>query len=175
MKASCLGQGLTVCLAQHHGRDPGPLNVSTDRGCFVGKGRNRLNNLQKNVLQGRAKFPPHCFSEMLVWWSKHDTTRTPGQFFNQNRYKCQSQNSRKVKPVMVIKGYWGFSWASLVAQMVRNLPTMQETRIWSLSWEDPLEEGMATHSSFLAWRIPWTEEPVGYSHGVAKSWTWLSN
>ena len=50
-------------------------------------------------------------------------------------------------------------WASLVAQMVKNLPAMQETRIRSLGWEDPLEKGMATHFSILAWRIPWTEEP----------------
>ena len=47
--------------------------------------------------------------------------------------------------------------ASLVAQMVKNLPAMWETCVWSLSWEDPLEKGMATHSSILAWRIPWTE------------------
>ena len=58
--------------------------------------------------------------------------------------------------------YW---WAlthfgsSLVAQMIKNLPAMQETRFWSLGQEDPLEKGMATHSSILAWRIPWTEEP----------------
>ena len=51
--------------------------------------------------------------------------------------------------------------ASLMAQMVRNLPAMQETWIQSLGWEDPLEKGMATHSSILAWRIPWTEEPGG--------------
>ena len=43
--------------------------------------------------------------------------------------------------------------------MVKNLPTMQETRVQSLGWEDPLEEEMATYSSILAWRIPWTEEP----------------
>ena len=52
--------------------------------------------------------------------------------------------------------------ASLVAQQVRNLPTMQETQetgVWSLGREDPLEEGIATHSSNLAWRIPQTEEP----------------
>ena len=42
---------------------------------------------------------------------------------------------------------------------VKNLPVVQETRVWSLGREDPLEEGMATHSSVLAWRIPWTEEP----------------
>ena len=51
--------------------------------------------------------------------------------------------------------------ASLVAQMVKNLPAMRETRIQSLGWEDPLEEGIATHSSIHAWRIPWTQEPGG--------------
>ena len=51
--------------------------------------------------------------------------------------------------------------ASLVAQTVKNPPVMQETRIRSLGWEDPLEEGMAIHSRILAWRIPWTEEPDG--------------
>ena len=49
--------------------------------------------------------------------------------------------------------------ASLVAQRVKNLPTVRETRVRSLGWEDPLEKEMATHSSILAWRIPWTEEP----------------
>ena len=48
--------------------------------------------------------------------------------------------------------------ASLAAQMVKNLPAMQETQVWFLGWEDPLEKGMATHSSILAWRITWTEE-----------------
>ena len=48
-----------------------------------------------------------------------------------------------------------------VAQTVKNLPAMQETQVRSLGWEDPLEEGLATHSSILAWRIPWTEEPGG--------------
>ena len=51
--------------------------------------------------------------------------------------------------------------ASLVAQMVKNLPAMQKTWVRSLSWDDPLEEGMAAHSSILAWRIPRTEEPGG--------------
>ena len=45
--------------------------------------------------------------------------------------------------------------------LVKNLPAMQETQVWSLGWEDPLEEEMATHSSILAWKIPWTEEPGG--------------
>ena len=52
-----------------------------------------------------------------------------------------------------------FAGTSLVAQRVKNLPAMQETQVQVLGWEDPLEEGMAIHSSFLAWRIPQTEEP----------------
>ena len=56
--------------------------------------------------------------------------------------------------------------ASLVAQLVKNPPTMRETWVQSLGWEDPLEKGMATHSSILDWRIPWT-----LVHGVAKSRT----
>ena len=50
---------------------------------------------------------------------------------------------------------------SWVAQMVKNPPAMLETWVQSLGWEDPLEEGTATHSNILAWRIPWTEEPGG--------------
>ena len=46
-----------------------------------------------------------------------------------------------------------------MAQLVKNPPAMQETWVQSLGWEDPLEKGMATHSSILVWRIPWTEEP----------------
>ena len=48
-----------------------------------------------------------------------------------------------------------------MAQMVKNLPVMQETQVQSLSWEGPLEKEMTTHSSILAWEIPWTEEPGG--------------
>ena len=51
------------------------------------------------------------------------------------------------------------SWTSLVAQTVKNLSAMQETQVRSLGMKDPLEKGMATHFSSLAWRIPWTEEP----------------
>ena len=58
-----------------------------------------------------------------------------------------------------------YSWASVVAQLVKNPPSMQETWVRSLGWEDPLEKGMAICSSILAWRIPWTV------HGVAKNWT----
>ena len=60
--------------------------------------------------------------------------------------------------------------ASLVAQMVKNLPAMQETWVRSLGWKDTLEKGMATHSCILAWRIPETEEPGGLqSMGLQRS------
>ena len=61
--------------------------------------------------------------------------------------------------------------ASLVAQMAKRLPAMRETQVQSLGGEDPLEKALAIHSSTLAWKIPWTEEPVGYSHWVEKSRT----
>ena len=64
--------------------------------------------------------------------------------------------------LQVIFPIQGLNPGSFVAQMVKNLPVMQETQVQSLGWEDPLEKEMATHSSMLAWRIPWTEEPDGY-------------
>ena len=67
-----------------------------------------------------------------------------------------------------------FFWASLLAQMVQDLPAMQETQDRSLRQEDPLEKEMATHSSILAWEVPWTEEPGGLqSTGLQKSRTGL--
>ena len=60
-------------------------------------------------------------------------------------------------------------WASLVAQRLKQLPGMQETQVQSLGWEDPLEKEMATHSTTLAWRIPWTEDPWWSKvHGVPR-------
>ena len=65
-----------------------------------------------------------------------------------------------------------YTWASLMAQLVKNLPAMQETRVQSLGWEDPQEEGMATHSSILAWKIP-KDRGAWWAavHGVAETWT----
>ena len=54
-----------------------------------------------------------------------------------------------------------YSWVSLVVQLVKNLPAMWETWVPFLGWEDSLEKGKATHSSILAWRIPWTDNPWG--------------
>ena len=80
------------------------------------------------------------------------------------------------------KGWGGINWeiridiwASPVAHTVKHLPTMWETQVWSLGQEDPLEKEMATDSSSLASKIPWTEECDRLVHGVAKSWTWQSD
>ena len=65
-----------------------------------------------------------------------------------------------------------YSWASLVAQTVKNLPAVLETQVHFLAWEDPLKEGMETHSSILACRIPMDRGAWRATvHGVAKSWT----
>ena len=74
-------------------------------------------------------------------------------YLNQNKFKAK-----------FLKKYLSTNHsitASLVAQMVKNLPAMRKTWVRSLGWEDPVEEGMVTHSSVLAWRFPWTEEPGG--------------
>ena len=77
-----------------------------------------------------------CSPPVLSAWISSLTTKSPGDFIQANGFK-----------------------ASLVAQMVKLLPAVLETRVRSLGWEDPLEKEMETHSSTLAWKIPWTEEP----------------
>ena len=73
--------------------------------------------------------------------------------------------------------FWSMR-TSPVAQTVKNLPAVQETLVQSLGWEDPLEEGRTTHSSILAWKIPWTEEPGGLqsmgSQRVRQDWSDLA-
>ena len=92
-------------------------------------------------------FPPNFFD--ICW------------FWRPNKKRCEWgwDESKSSTLNLWNKQLTCFSWASLVAQTVKNSPAMQETRIQSLDWEDPLEKGMATLSSILAWRIPWTEEP----------------
>ena len=71
--------------------------------------------------------------------------------------------------------FWLNCSSSLVVQMVKSLPAMQETQAWSLGWEDPLERGMTSHFSILAWRIPRAEEPGRLLSMVTESQTRLSN
>ena len=87
--------------------------------------------------------------------------------------------SRTTKPrIPCAFPLYAFLWYSRakMAQMLKNLPAVQETWIWSLGWEYPLEEELATHSSILAWRIPWTEEPGRLQFLGSQGWTpWVAN
>ena len=95
--------------------------------------------------------------------------------------RLQSMGSQRVghdwaTSLTHFKGYRYLPWASLVAQTVKRRPAMWDTQVQSLGREDAQEKDMTTHSSTLAWKIPWNEEPGRLqSHGVAKSRTWLSN
>ena len=77
--------------------------------------------------------------------------------------------------ILLERGLRRNNWGFPVAQTVKNLPAMQETWVRSLDQEDPLEKGLATHSSTLAWRIPWTEEPGGLQSMGWQSQTQLTN
>ena len=66
-----------------------------------------------------------------------------------------------------------YSWASLMAQLVKNPSAMRETWVQSLGWEDPMEKGKATHSSILAWRIPWVVLMTFYLYYISSIWIFL--
>ena len=91
-----------------------------------------------------------------------------------NHFLFSSYYNKGKDSVCFRTGAWQI-WSSLVTQTVKNSPAMQETRVRSLVWEDPLEKGMATHPSILAWRIPWTVKPWGLqsmrSQRVGHDWT----
>ena len=95
---------------------------------------------------------------MCLQWKKDlkmtDTYKNKGLFFAQN------SRSYGLAPCHLYSRIQA-EGSSLMAQRVKNLPVRPETQVWSLGQEDPLGEGMATQSSILAWRIPWTEEPGG--------------
>ena len=86
-------------------------------------------------------------------------------------YHCATWEALRLGEVVVLSNIQKST--SLVVQIIKNLPAMQETQVQSLGREDSLEKEMATHASILAWEIPWTEEP-GRLHGAAKSRTQLS-
>ena len=95
------------------------------------------------------------------------------------RKRCWPKWILEMNRLSRLKAKWTIhkQYASLVAQRLKRLPPMRETQVWSLGREDPLEKEMATHSSILAWRIPWTEEPGGLqstgSQRVGHDWVTL--
>ena len=141
---------------------------------------NRKNSFHLLVTKTEADLQPRMLSNMFLYQRKQVVEMYMW-------YKQVSLKRRIQKPLYK---------NTLVAQMVKNLPTMHQTQVQSLGWEEPLEKGMVTKSSILAWRIQWTEEPdvlqsmgsqeldtneqasntsLSYTvHRVTKSWTLLS-
>ena len=107
---------------------------------------------------------------LIPWWRRRQWHPTPVLLPGKSHgWRLRSMGSHRV-------GHdWSDLAAALVAQTVKCLSAMWETTVRSLSQEDPLEKEMATHSSTLAWKIPWTESLAGTVHGVTKSWTQLSD
>ena len=111
---------------------------------------------QEYTLEGTA-----TYSNILAW--RIPWTEEPGGLYSPWGHK-ESDMTEWLAISIIIHMLFILLYlfrTSLVAQMIKNLPAMRETQVWSLGWEDPLEDGMATHSSILAWRIPWTEETGG--------------
>ena len=91
------------------------------------------------------------------------------------RYNCGFKHLLgMLEHILMNKEELQYNSTSLIVQMIKNLPAMRETQVWSLGWEDPLAEETATHFSILAWRIPWTESLLGYksmgSQRVGQDW-----
>ena len=95
------------------------------------------------------------------WNSPGQNTRVGSLSFHQGIIPTQESNLDLLhcREIIYSLSHQGiplqYSWASLVAQLIKSPPAMRETLVWSLGWEDPLEKGKTTHSSILAWRIPW--------------------
>ena len=119
--------------------------------------------------------PYNLYAEYIIQNTSLDEAqagiKTAGRNINNLRYSnkttllAESEDELMSRLMEVkeenVKAGLKLNWT--VAQLVKNLPAMQETWVQSLGWEDPLEKGMATHSSILAWRIPWTEELADYT------------
>ena len=121
-----------------------------------------LNSSSYSALASKCPGWSACHSKINNDQKKMSTVCTQKRYRKKSKRKWKNEWRRPVR-----KLWWRNKFketttslrASLVAQLVKNLLTMSETWVWSLGWEDALEEGMATHSSILTWRIPWSEEP----------------
>ena len=129
---------------------------------------------QQTMIQKARKkdsvFPQKCLISMfsvLSIWALQQLRAKPFQCPDVLEFKQASQSF--IPTVNIYQGL--LVWAFPVAQLVKNLLAVQETRARSLGWEDLLEKEMATHSSIRAWRIPWTQEPGGLQSMGRKSWT----
>ena len=96
-------------------------------------------------------------------------------FFCKRQYRIRVKNIGSDTNLLYSDQFCHLLWTSLVMQMAKDLPSMQDTQVQSPGQEELLEKGMATHSSILAWRIPWPEEPSGLQFMGSQSWTELND
>ena len=135
------------------------------------KGRQRI-----RCLDGITDSMDVSLSELREWW----WTRRPGVLRFMGSQRVGHDWATELNWILFYeqKSSCNIIIYSLNAQWVKNPPAMrdtQETQVWSLGGEDPLEEGMVTHSSILAWRILWTEEPGWLQSNGSRSCTWPSD
>ena len=110
-----------------------------------------------------CKMTEYMYKQILEYVHHEDTIQYSNLYF-----KTYCFNSLRII-FYVFFFWWGAGWGD-------KFSNCQETQVWLLGQEDPMEEGTATHSSILAWRIPWTQEPAELqSMGSQNSWTWLSD
>ena len=101
----------------------------------------------------RRSFPPRDWTQVSPIARRLPLLIVLGDYSEFQRIELETTTNRYIG---IFNHQLCWYWAFLVAQLVKNLPAMQEIWVWSLGWEDPLEKGKATHSSILAWRIPWS-------------------
>ena len=108
--------------------------------------------------------------DVTIFWNFHQVYKINFFLNSGNLRESPTLSSPSPSPSATFRAYVLPTGTSLVVQSVKNLHTVQETQVWSLGQEDPLKKKMATHSSILAWRISWTEEPGGLqSMGLQES------
>ena len=184
-------QSIRLCNPiDYTGKNTGVGRLSLLQGIFPIQGSNPGLLCWRQILYQLG----HQGSLRILEWVSYPFSKGSSWPRNQTRVSCFAGHSLKTelsgKPYrsldnIIWNGRDHFTWtyskasiihqASLVAQMIKRLHAMQETRAQSLGREDPLEKEMITHSSILAWRIPWRRSLSTIVHGVAKSRTWLSD
>ena len=136
-------------------------------------------NFQLLAFHSPTKFQTQSLTEMnnfSLWEISH--SKSFCNIKKLNKFHTGKEPYKNIYIQDSLRMYIQNSGASLVTQMVKNLPAMQETWHWSLGWEVPLEKGIATHSNILTWEIPWSEELAGYSpwgHKELKATEWVTH
>ena len=144
------------------GIHPPPLGWGLESVNTAWKNLHDLAGLASTIYRHSSSRYWQCSLKWLSRYGVYITTTWPAPRFG--LIKSHKVSSQPTQWLWWTPQFWNpllMGWASLIAQLVKNLPGMQETWVRFMGWEDPLEKEMAIHFSILAWKIPWTEEPGG--------------